>query len=127
MINRALLLGSGLILAVLLAALGWQTIRVADLQTRIAIMAQELGEANTRIALLEASEATLLAVRSGLTQQVEACQQLNAAAQARTVERVEIIRKAKTVPVSAAAAQGPGGVVDHETSRRAAAHLNGCR
>lgn len=127
MINRALLTGSGLILVVLLAALGWQTVQLARAETRIAVLARELGEANTRIVLLEVSEQTLTAARDGLSGQVEACLQANAKGQARAATRVEIIRNVKVVPRPAAGA-GTGGVVDDATSRRAADHLNSpCR
>lgn len=117
---------SGVILAVLLAALGWQTVRLARSETRIAVLARELGEANTRVALLEADQRTLMAGRDALASQVEACQQAAARAQARTVARVEIIRNVKVVP-RPAAGSSTGGVVDDATSRRAADHLNGCR
>lgn len=122
-INRALAVASGLILVVLLAALGWQTIQLARSETRIAVLARELGEANTRIALLEVSEQTLAAARDGLSGQVEACLQANAMGQTRAATRVEIIRNVKVVPAKAAA-RGTGGVVDDATSRRAADHLN---
>ncbi len=118
MMTKAILCLSGLVLAGLLAALGWQTVRVAGLETRIAVLAKELGEANTRASLLEASEKALLDARDGLAGQVEACQQANARERTRTVTRVEIIRNAKPVPAQA------GKVVDDATSRRAAVHLN---
>ena len=122
MINRALLGASGLLLAVLLAALAVQSVRVAGLETKLAVMAKDLGEANTRIAQLEASEKTLLAARDGLAGQVEACQQANAKAQVRDADRVVIIRNAKPVQAQ------KGKVVDDATSRKAAVHINGaCR
>ncbi|HML56571.1 MAG TPA: hypothetical protein PKC79_20935 [Solidesulfovibrio magneticus] len=126
MIERAGLMLSGVILAVLLAALGWQTVRLARSETRIAVLARELGEANTRVALLEADQQTLTAGRDALAGQVAACQQAAARAEARTATRVEIIRNVKVVPRPAAGA-GTGGVVDDATSRAAADHLNGCR
>ncbi|MGD9643909.1 MAG: hypothetical protein AB7V08_14370 [Elusimicrobiales bacterium] len=122
MINRALLTGGGLLVAMLLAALSWQTVRLAGLETRLAVQAKDLAAANGRIALLEVSEKTLLAVRDGLTDQVAACQQANARAEARAADRTVIIRNAKTVPAKT------GQVVDDATSRRAAVHLNApCR
>ncbi|OLN31320.1 hypothetical protein DVDV_0108 [Desulfovibrio sp. DV] len=126
MINRALTVASGLILVVLLAALGWQTVQLARSETRIAVLARELGEANTRVSLLEADQQTLTAGRDALAGQVEACQQTIARVQARAADRVTIIRNVKVVPRSAAGA-GTGGVVDDATCRRAIEHLNGCR
>lgn len=122
MINRGLCWAAGLALAALLAALAGQTIRVAQLQTSLTSMAKDLSEANTRISLLEASAKTLTDARDGLTAQVEACQQANARARARTAGRQAILRQAKTEPATA------GKVVDDATSRRAVEHLNGaCR
>ena len=122
MINRVILGAGGLLVAVLLAALAVQTVRLAGQETRLAVMAKDLGEANGRIALLEVSEKTLLAARDGLAGQVESCQQANARAQARDEIRTVIIRDAK--PVTPA----KGKVVDDATSRKAAVHLNGaCR
>lgn len=127
MIDRALIAASGLILVVLLAALGWQTVQLARSETRIAVLGRELGAANTRIALLEADQLTLIAGRDALAGQVEACLQANATAQTRAATRVEIIRNVKVVP-RPAAGTGTGGVVDDATSRRAADHLNSpCR
>ncbi|EFL53012.1 conserved hypothetical protein [Solidesulfovibrio fructosivorans JJ]] len=120
MINGVLLKTGGLIVAVLLVALAWQSVGVARLQTRLAFMSKELGEANASIAQLQASEQTLLAARDGLTRQVEDCQQANASDQARTADRTVIIRNAKPVPARA------GKVVDDATSRKAAVHLNSC-
>lgn len=122
MINRGLCWAAGLALAALLAALAGQTIRVAQLQTSLTSMAKDLSEANTRIALLEASAKSLADARDGLTAQVEACQQANIRAQARAADRCVIIRGAKTVPARA------GKVVDDATSRNAAVHINrSCR
>jgi len=113
---------AGLALAALLAALAGQTIRVAQLQTSLTSMAKDLSEANTRIALLEASAKSLSDARDGLTAQVEACQQANVRAQARAADRCVIIRRAKTVPARA------GKVVDDATSHNAAVHINrSCR
>ena len=116
----------GVILVVLLAALGWQTVRLARSETRIAVLVRELGEANTRVDLLEADQQTLAAGRDALAGQVAACQQAAARAEARTASRVEIIRNVKVVP-RPAAGSSTGGVVDDATSRAAADHLNGCR
>jgi len=122
MSNRALFGATGLVLAVLLAALAGQTVRVAQLQTSLASMAKDLGEANTRTSLLEASAKALSDARDGLTAQVEACQQANVRAQARAADRCVIIRGAKPVPARA------GKVVDDATSRNAAVHINhSCR
>uniref|UniRef100_I2Q2P0 Uncharacterized protein n=1 Tax=Desulfovibrio sp. U5L TaxID=596152 RepID=I2Q2P0_9BACT len=122
MTSRLVFGAACLLLAVVLAALAVQSIRAAGLETQIAVLARELAAANTRAAELEASEATLLAVRDGLAGQVEACQQANTQERTRTVTRVEIIRNAKPVPAQA------GKVVDDATSRRAAVHLNdACR
>lgn len=118
MINRAILGAGGLIIAVLLAALAVQSLRLAGQETRMAIMAKDLGEANGRIAQLEASEKTLTQARDGLQDQVTACQQANARSEARAADRTVIIRNAKPEPAKA------GKVVDDATSRRAAVHLN---
>ena len=122
MIDRAIFWASGLLLAVLLAALAGQTVRVAQLQTRLAVMGQDLGQANTRISLLESSEKALVDARDGLAHQVAACQQANARDQTRERDRTVIIREAKPVPARA------GKVVDDATSRKAAVHINdACR
>lgn len=122
MINRVIVGAGGLLVAILLAALAVQTVRLARQETSLAVMAKDLGEANSRIALLEVSEKTLLAARDGLAGQVEACQQANARAQDRDEIRTVIIRDAKPVRPQ------KGKVVDDATSRKAAVHLNGaCR
>jgi len=120
MINGVLLKAGGLIVAVLLVALAWQSVGVARLETRAAGMAKELGEANASIAQLQASEQTLKDARDGLTRQVEDCQQANARDLDRTADRTVIIRNAKPVPAQ------KGKVVDDATSRKAAVHLNSC-
>jgi len=122
MINRVIVGAGGLLVAILLAALAVQTVRLARQETSLAVMAKDLGEANSRIALLEVSEKTLLAARDGLAGQVEACQQANARARDRDEIRTVIIRDAKPVRPQ------KGKVVDDATSRKAAVHLNGaCR
>jgi len=122
MINRVVLGAVGLLVAVSLAALAVQSVRLVNLRTELAGMGRELGDANARAALLEESEKALLAARDALTGQIGACQQTNAQSQVRTVERTVIARNAKPVPAQ------KGKVVDDATSRRAAVHLNGaCR
>lgn len=119
MINRIVLCAAGIVLAALAGALVVQSLRVAGLRTELAVMARDLDQATTRITLLEESEKALVNARSGLTAQVEACQKANAKVQAAAQARRIIMGKAKSVPAE------KGKVVDDETNRAAAVHLNG--
>ncbi len=122
MTSRAILGGGGLLLAVLLAALTWQSLRLAGLRVELANTARELGEANARAARFETAEQAARAAADGLSAQVSACQEANAREQARAAGRAVIVRNAKPVPAQA------GKVVDDATSRKAAVHLNAaCR
>lgn len=106
---------------VLTIALGAQTIRVAHLETELATQGRDLDAANTRVAQLEESEKSLVKARTGLTTQVEECQRANARAAEAAKGRAAVMKNAKAVPAQ------PGKVVDDETSRAAAHHINGSR
>lgn len=118
MINRITLYAAVAVLAILAGALVVQSLRVAGLETDLAVKERDLDAATTRISLLEESEKTLLKTRDGLTGQVEACQKANTKAMAAAQSRKAIVVKAK--PVTAE----KGKVVDDETNTRAARHIN---
>lgn len=118
-VNRIVLCAAGVVLAALAGALVVQSLRVSGLRTELAVMGRDLDQATTRITLMEESEKALVKAREGLTSQVESCQKANAKAQAAAQARRTIMGKAKSVPAE------KGKVVDDETNRSAAVHLNG--
>lgn len=104
-------------LLILGAALGFQSLRVAHLQTDLAVMRGQLDAAETREALLDENGKTLERTRDGLAAQVEACQRSNAKAASAARDRGSIMKQAKAAPAT-------GKVVDDETNARAARHIN---
>ena len=109
------------VLAVLLLALGAQSWRLTAEQRDLAEAVGERDAAVTRLGLVEESERSLVRTRDGLAAQVAECQRANARADAATRDRAALMRSAKTQTAR------PGEVVDDETSRRAALHLNAAR
>jgi len=116
-----MLRAGAVVLAVLLLALGAQSWRLTAAQRDLAEALSERDAAVTRLGLVEQSERNLARTRDGLTAQVAECQRANSRADAAARDRAALIRAAKTQTAR------PGEVVDDETSRRAADHLNAAR